>query len=69
MLVAYVAGELDAGTMQALHEHFRDCDDCLHFLQTYRTTIRLTRAYRYEEVPVAMRDRILHVLRSRTTTA
>ena len=67
MLVEYVAGELDASTMQALREHFHDCDDCLHFLQTYHTTIRLTRSACYEEVPVAMRDRILHVLRGRTT--
>ena len=66
MLVEYVAGELDACTMQALREHFQDCDDCLSFLQTYHTTIRLTRSYRYEDVPEAVRDRILHVLRSRS---
>jgi len=68
-LVEYVAGELDARTTQALHEHFRDCDDCLRFLHTYHATIRLTRSYPYEDVPAAMRDRILYVLRGRTTGA
>lgn len=67
MLVEYVAGELDTLTMQALQAHFRDCEACLAFLHTYQTTIRLTRSYRYEDIPLAVRDRILSVLQNRIT--
>lgn len=69
LLVEYVAGELDTFTMQALQEHFRDCEVCLAFLHTYQATIRLTRSYRYEDMPPVVRDRLLTVLRSRITDA
>ncbi len=65
LLVEYVAGELDPLTTQALQEHFRDCEDCLAFVRTYQTTIRLTRSYRYEDLPLLVRDRVLAVLRKR----
>lgn len=67
MLVEYVAGELDTLITQALQAHFRDCEACLAFLHTYQTTIRLTRSYRYEDIPLVVRDRMLSVLRSRIT--
>jgi anti-sigma factor RsiW len=63
LLVEYVAEELDPATTQALEDHLRTCRDCVAFLNTYRGTIRATRALRYEEIPVVMQEQLLTFLR------
>jgi hypothetical protein len=63
LLVEYVAEALDPATTQALEDHLRGCRDCEAFLHTYRSTIRATRALRYEEIPAAMQEQLLTFLR------
>jgi len=65
LLVDYVAEALDPATAQALEEHLQMCRDCVAFLNTYRGTIRATRALRYEEMPVVMQEQMLTFLRQK----
>lgn len=63
LLIEYVAGTLDPATTQSLEDHLRGCRDCVAFLNTYRGTIRATRALRYEEIPAVMQEQLLTFLR------
>ena len=65
LLVDYVAEALDPATAQALEAHLQGCRDCVAFLNTYRGTIRATRALRYEEMPVVMQEQMLAFLRQK----
>ena len=47
LLVDYIAEAMESQTRQAIEAHLRTCEACLAFLNTYRATIRATRALRY----------------------
>ena len=63
LLVDYVAGDMEPPTRTAFEAHLRDCQDCLAFLATYKETIRVTRAARYEAIPEKVLTRVLQFLR------
>jgi anti-sigma factor RsiW len=65
LIVDYVTGELDPTTRSVLETHLHNCRDCVAFLNTYRETIRVTRAVRYEDVPTNMLDRVQQALRAK----
>ena len=62
LLVEYATDALAPETLRAFQEHLRACEDCLAYLNTYRATIRATRSLRYEDMPAALRDRVLGFL-------
>lgn len=45
LLFDYAQGTLDPEVKRQLDEHLRDCPPCLDFVQTYRTTIAVTRCH------------------------
>jgi hypothetical protein len=69
LLVEYVKDTLAPETIRALQEHLRDCTDCLAYLRTYRATIRVLGTVRYEDMPVALQDRLLSFLHTQLNRA
>jgi anti-sigma factor RsiW len=65
-IMHYVVGEMDEAARAAFEAHLRICADCVAFLNTYRETIRTTRAVRYETIPAEMLNRVQQFLRSKT---
>ncbi len=63
LLGEYLDGELDPATAEALKAHLADCQDCTAFLNTYRGTVRTARQLREEQIPPALRERLLTFLR------
>ncbi len=63
LLGEYIDGELDPGTAEALRAHLADCWECMAFIKTYRGTVRMTRQLREEQIPPALRERLLTFLR------
>jgi anti-sigma factor (TIGR02949 family) len=63
LLREYLDGELDPATVEALDAHLAGCQECTAFLNTYRGTVRATRQLREEELPPALRERLLRFLR------
>jgi len=43
-LDAYFSGELPDAERDVFDEHLADCPDCRAYLQSYRMTVRMTRA-------------------------
>jgi len=62
LLLDYITGALNAVTTLVLERHLERCVDCLVFLQTYKETIRATRALRYEGMPGELQNRLLQTL-------
>jgi hypothetical protein len=69
LLAEYVNDTLAPEILQAFQEHMHDCADCLAYLHTYRTTIRVLGTLRYEDIPAALQDRLLSFLHTRVTLA
>lgn len=65
LLGEYLDGDLDPVTAEALKAHLADCRECMAFIKTYRETVRLTRQLKEDELPPALRDRLLTFLRQR----
>lgn len=65
LLLDYITGALDPVTTLVLERHLERCIDCLAFLQTYRETIHVTRALRYEDMPGELQNRLLQTLHTR----
>lgn len=42
-LMAYLDEELPEGQLSAFEEHFRICPPCVHYVDTYKETVRLGR--------------------------
>lgn len=63
LLGEYIDGELDPATAEALRAHLADCRECTAFIKTYRGTVRMTRQLREEQIPPALRERLLTFLR------
>ena len=65
LLIDYITGELDPATTLVLERHLSGCDDCVAFLQTYKETLRATRALRYDDMPEELQNRLLHTLHAK----
>jgi hypothetical protein len=65
LIVDYMTGDLAAATRAAFETHMRGCTDCEAFLNTYRETIRRTRAVRFEDLPADMLKRVEGFLQNR----
>lgn len=63
LLSEYLDGQLDPATAEALEAHLADCQECTAFINTYRGTLRMTRQLREEQLPPALRERLLTFLR------
>ena len=65
LLVDYMTGELDPGTLSAFEEHLALCPDCVAFLNTYTKTVQVTRSLRYESIPPQLRKRVREFVHQR----
>jgi anti-sigma factor RsiW len=66
-LMAYLDGELPEAERLVFEEHLAECPDCVHYLETYRETVRLGRdACRGEDGPVP-EDLVRAILAARKT--
>lgn len=63
LLGDYLDGELGHSTAEALKAHLADCRECTAFINTYRGTVQMTRQLREEDIPPALRERLLTFLR------
>ena len=63
LLADYVAEELQPAAAAAIETHLHACADCTAFLNTYRATLRATRALPCEAIPDALYDRLRGLLR------
>ena len=47
----YLSADLNGRELAKFERHLEVCRDCVTFLQTYKTTIRLTRSYLSSQTP------------------
>ena len=65
LLEDYVTETMEAAMRSVFETHIRDCPDCQAFLDTYKTTIRTTRALRHDDVPEDMHHRVRQFLQAK----
>ena len=72
--VAYVAKGLSIAELEAFEEHLVECPDCVRYLDSYRTTIQLSRTALLSpdapvpaEVPESLVEAILAARSARTS--
>lgn len=58
----YLDGTLDHADALALEAHLAGCQDCTAFFNTYRGTLRTSRALRERQMPAELRERLLTFL-------
>lgn len=63
LLMDYLDGELAAPRAAALEVHLNGCSPCLAFLNTYRSTIQVSRDLTAEEIPAELTERLLDFLK------
>ena len=63
VLIEYVSGEMSPEMTARLETHLHACPDCAAFFNTYRETIRTTRALPSETVPDELLSRVWQFLR------
>jgi hypothetical protein len=66
LIAGYLARSLDPDITLAFEAHLRDCNDCVAFLNTYKRTIHVVQALRYEDVPAEMEARIRQLVETMT---
>ncbi len=59
----YLEGELPEPRAAALEAHLNGCSPCLAFLNTYRSTIQVSRQLNVEEIPPELTQRLLEFLK------
>lgn len=59
----YLEGELLEPRAAALQAHLNGCPPCLAFLNTYRSTIQVSRQLKVEEIPPELTQRLLEFLK------
>lgn len=69
LIVDYVTGALDPAITNAFELHLQGCQDCMAFLNTYKTTIQATRSLSYEEIPAEMVRRVEEFLKQRINSS
>lgn len=65
LLDEYLDGALDRDDGLALEAHLADCQDCTAFFNTYRGTLRTSRALSERQLPPELRERLLTFFRQR----
>lgn len=68
LLDEYLDGALEGAVARALEAHLEGCEDCLAFVNTYRGTLRASRALTEGHLPAELRQRLLTFLRQHTTS-
>jgi hypothetical protein len=63
ILIDYVSGEMSPATTVQFEAHLRACPDCTAFFNTYRETIRATRALPSATIPDELLSRVWQFLR------
>ncbi len=61
LLFDFVSGELDDAGRAWLEEHMRECPPCVVHVETYRVTVRLTRALPPAALPPETERRLRRV--------
>lgn len=61
----YLNDKLRPNVKRDFQRHLRICPDCVHFLNTYKKTVSVTRTVRPEEIPAKVKNNILAFLRKR----
>lgn len=65
LLDQYLDAGLDRAEAAALEVHLTGCQDCTAFINTYRGTIRTSRALSEDQLPPQLRERLLTFLAQR----
>lgn len=63
LLDEYLDGTLDRADALALEAHLTGCQDCTAFFNTYRGTLRTSRALSEAQLPAELRERLVTFLR------
>ncbi len=58
LLCDYLEGDLPQEEKEELDLHMRECEPCMAFLNTYRTTSQICKSLRPEDIPREMRERL-----------
>lgn len=66
LLSDYLANELPEEDVAGIRAHLRGCANCTSFLDSLKTTVRLTHHVNADEVPPEVVDRLQAFLRSKT---
>lgn len=66
LLSDYIAGDLSPEDVDGIRLHLNACTNCLNFLDSFKTTVKLTRSLRNENVPYEAVDRLWIFPRSRS---
>ncbi len=64
LLIDYVSGELSAEHAALVQEHLEKCPPCVAYLESYRSTIRLTRRLPCTSLPPQLEQRLKAALAS-----
>lgn len=65
LLSDYMDGDLEYAERRSIALHILACEDCLHYVETFRQTQDLVREIRYEKIPAEFRSRLHSVLNER----
>ena len=65
LLSDYIAGDLSSDDVDGIRLHLNACANCLNFLDSFKTTVKLMRGLRDETVPYEVVDRLWIFPRSR----
>jgi predicted anti-sigma-YlaC factor YlaD len=65
LLSDYLAGELSEAEVRAIRAHLKGCDNCEVFFESLKTTVRMTKRLKPEEIPAAVVDRLESFLKQR----
>jgi predicted anti-sigma-YlaC factor YlaD len=65
LLVDYLTEEMAPDLRLVFARHLHNCKDCRAFLETYKDTIRATRAVRTEDIPDEMLNRVQQFIHAR----
>lgn len=62
LLSEYVDGELPADTCEEIEAHMQGCSPCIQFLDSFKSSIRLTREFHPREELGPMPEPLRHTL-------
>jgi hypothetical protein len=65
LLGDYIDGSLPSHLRELIDFHIDGCQPCVAFMNTYRSTITVTRSLAGTPIPPELKSRLLSVLRSR----
>ena len=58
LLVDYLEGRLAPAILAELDEHLGACEQCVAYLNTYRSTVSLLRSLDDDDLPTELRDTV-----------